>query len=329
MSTFKDLSPKETATRLLEIENPIIYVHKRPDADAVGSGCALCEIFRQLGKSASLLSEDPIPERLRFITDELDVSFSRDTEGKTPIAIDVASPSQLGDLYGSTPNPILMIDHHRVGERFADGYVDPDASSAAEALLDIVSVLENMGKISLTKRLAYALFAAISSDTGCFAYSNATAKAHRCAARLIETGIDFSDINHKLFTSKSKNQIRAEGYIASKIESDGTGRVAFATLSLGEIKQLGLNQESFETAIDVVRSLYGCEIAFVIKETESGKFKASLRSTGADVASVAAKFGGGGHIRAAGCTPIAENIEKAKDLVLLEILKMQDQDGKN
>ena len=322
MKSFKRLSARDAALRILEIENPIVYIHRRPDGDAVGSGAALCEIFRQLGHTAEIISADPIPERLKFITENAGISVAVSADGKTPIAIDVASPEQLGSLYETAPLPILMIDHHEVGTPFADGYIAPEASSAAEALLDIALLLCEMGKIELNKALCASLFTAISSDTGCFAYSNATPKAHRYAATLIESGIDAADINHRLFSSKSKEEIRAEGFVASKIEAQCGGRVAFITLTLDEIASLGLKSEHFETAIDIVRALRGVEVAFIVKETEKGKYKGSLRSVGANVAEVAATFGGGGHIRAAGCSLTAERIEDAASLLLKEIRKI-------
>ena len=321
MSDFKRLSPTEAALRISEIQNPIVFIHQRPDGDAVGSGAALCEIFRQLGREAQILSADPIPERLKFILDFTGVGVAHDAKGKTPVSVDVASPSQLGSLWDTAQTPSLMIDHHKIGEPFADGYTVPEASSAAEALYDILVELIDMKMARLTPRLAYALFAAVSSDTGCFAYSNASPKAHRCAAALIDTGIDAADINHRLFSSKSKEQIRAEGFIASKISTDGEGRVAFASLSADELSSLGLKSEHFETAIEVIRSLKGAEIAVFLRETERGKYKASLRSTGIDVAAVAAKFGGGGHIRAAGCSLTAESIDEAMALILSELKK--------
>ena len=316
---YKRLSAKECAARLLEIKNPIVFIHVKPDGDAVGSAAALCEIFRQLGENPYIISADKIPERLKFILDNTGTAVAEKTDEYTAVAIDVASPAQLGALYNPKCAPALMIDHHALGEQFADGYIAPDASSSAEVLYDVATELFEMGKIKFTKELAFALFAAISSDTGCFAFSNASAKTHICAARLMELGIDTAYINNKLFYSKSEEQIKAEGFIASKIKTAYGKKVAYATLTLAEKEALGLCTEHFETAIDVVRSLCGVEIAFVVKEEKEGKFKASLRSTGADVASVAGEFGGGGHIRAAGCTVSAKNITEAADVILLKI----------
>ena len=318
-SNYARLTAAECAERLLEIKKPLILIHVKPDGDAVGSAAALCEIFRQLGECSPILSQDKIPARLNFILEATDTKVASSTDGYTAVSIDVASPSQLGALLESAPTPVLMIDHHAVGEQFADGYVAPDASSAAEALYDIALVLESMGKIKINKTLAYALYTAISSDTGCFAFSNASSKTHICAARLIELGIDAADINNRLFYSKSKEQITAEGFIASKIQTAMDGKVAYATLSTKERESLGISAEHFETAIDVVRSLCGTEIAFVAKEEKEGRIKVSLRSTGYDVASIAKSFGGGGHTRAAGCTVNAKDTEEAAELILRKI----------
>ena len=321
MCDYKRINARDCAIRLTEIENPIVLIHVRPDGDAVGSASALCEIFRQLGKKSAILSADKIPERLNFILEYTKTELVGIPDGKTAVSIDVASPAQLGRLSETVALPSLMIDHHEIGTPFADGYIVPKASSAAEALLEVALVLADMKKILLNEALAYSLFAAISSDTGCFAYSNAGAKTHIYAAMLIEIGIDAADINHRLFSSKSKEQIKAEGFIASKTETDGTGRIAYATLTLDELNSLGLKTEHFETAIDVIRSLRGVEISFFLRETDSGKYKASLRSTEKNVAAIAKKFGGGGHIRAAGCSLSAISIDEAHSMLFEEALK--------
>jgi phosphoesterase RecJ-like protein len=209
-----------------------------------------------------------------------------------------------------------MIDHHEIGTPFAPGYIIKGASSAGEVLFTVVEELIAQGAISLDAELAYPLYASVSSDTGCFRYSNVTADTLRRAAALIETGIDAADINHRLFNAKTERQIRAEGYTAKNIKIAFGGKVAYSTVTKAERDELGVLMEHFETAIDIVRSVIGVEISFVIKETDKGEYKVSLRSTGADVAKISASFGGGGHIRAAGCTVEADGIESAARIVL-------------
>ena len=321
MSAYSLITAKDAAEKLLSLASPDIMIHVRPDGDAVGSAAALCEIYSQLGKKASILSPDKIPDRLAFITSYACASVKSESDNKEFIAIDAASPAQLGGLLDSMPRPAFMIDHHKIGEQYADGYIDTEASSAAEVLFDIASVLIDRGLITLTDKLAYALYTAISSDTGCFAYSNASPKTYRLAAKLIEVGIDAADINRRLFDSKSKMQLKAEGLIASSIETAENGRIGYCAISMKEREAAGLTSEHLETAIDVVRSLEGVKIAFVVKETAEGVFKISLRSVGPNVAEVAAKFGGGGHIRAAGCSVKANSKDEAVKTVLEETIK--------
>lgn len=320
MSAFKDLTAKEAAQRLLSINRPVILMHINPDADTVGSAAALSKVFSALGKRAEFICDDEIPTRLDFLAGELTRAESLD--GAEVVSIDVAAPKQGGRTLEGVSSVTLMIDHHEFGEKFADSYTVGGASSAAEVLLDIIDVLSDMGKLTLTKELAEPLYAAISSDTGGFRFSNATAKTFRIAARLIETGIDHADISHKLFFSKSKEQVKAESFIGAHTELFSGGKIAIASHTVKERESIGLSEGDFDCAIDVPRSIAGVEVAAVIKETSAGTFKASIRSTGPNVAEVAKKFGGGGHVRAAGCSPEGRDINEAKEKLVAELKKL-------
>jgi phosphoesterase RecJ-like protein len=153
-------------------------------------------------------------------------------------------------------------------------------------------------------------------------YSNATESTYLCAAELISLGIDQAEINRRLFSSKSAELIRAEGFAGANLKTASEGRISYLVISKSDRDALGLPQEAFETAIDVVRSLMGVEISFVVKENDKGEFKASLRATGANVAEVAALHSGGGHIRAAGCTVVAESAEAAAAILLSDLEKL-------
>lgn len=319
MSGVKQLSARECAERLTRLKSPVVFMHQRPDADTVGSAIALVRILKKLGIDAQYASADPISERLSFLVEG--ERKAEDFLGRDLVAIDVASASQLGALSQYADKISLTIDHHRVNSPFSDNYTVADASSAAEALYDVLCELIDMGKCSLDESIAYPMYAAISSDTGGFLFSSASPKAYRLAATLIETGIDFADINHRLFHSKSEGQIKAEGFIASKIATEANGKISYATLSRTELSESGLLHEHFETAIDVVRSLIHADIAIFVRENKDGGVKASLRSTGYNVAEIAAKFGGGGHIRAAGCALPTESATEGAQLLINEIKK--------
>ncbi len=320
MTEFKALSLSECIERLLSLERPLVVMHVRPDGDTVGSGAGLCRIFEALGRQAAYISGDKIPERLAFLVEGL--TATQNTSGYECVSIDVPSPSQLGPLSGE--NIEFMIDHHEISTPFAPHYTIKGASSAGEVLYGIARELERMGLISITPEIAAPIYAAIASDTGGFAYSSATPETYRVAAELIECGIDHANINHRLFSSKPRAQLCAEGLVASKIMTAKKGKIAYATITKAERDALGIAAEHFETAIDVVRSLMGAVLSFVVKETDSGEYKASLRSTDKNVALVAKKFSGGGHNLAAGCTPKADTIEQARDLILSELSTLLD-----
>lgn len=319
MSGYLSLSKKEFADRILEIERPMILIHRRPDGDTVGTATALATIYRLLGKKAVILSSDAIPKRLAFIPEEVGIEVTYQPTDGEYISVDVASPEQLGTLSHLADKIKIMIDHHEVGKIFADSYIIPGASSAAEVLFDLVSELIEMGKISLTRELASSLYTAISSDTGAFRYSNTSPRTLRTAASLIECGIDFASINHRLFCSKSGEELSAEGFVASSLKTELDGAIAYVVITRRDMDSLSLTDEHFETAVDVVRSLSGVKVAVAFKEQKDGAFRASLRSTGANVAAVAEKFGGGGHIRASGCTLNKENGKEAIDALISEI----------
>ncbi len=317
MADTRALTLAECTDILLSLKKPLVVMHQRPDGDTVGSGAALCKIFERLGREAVYTSADPIPERLSHLVEGL--RRVDDFEGLDAVSIDVASPSQLGDI-ADRLDVLLMIDHHAKSTPYAPHYTLPDLSSAGEVLYNIVLELERRGLLTLDKEIAALLYAAISSDTGGFIFSSAKESTHLAAARLISLGIDHAEINRRLFHSKPIEQLRAEGFVATKIKTAGGGKLAYATITKAERDEISLPFSAFECAIDIVRTLLGAECAFVIKETDKGEFKASLRSTGKNVAEIAASHGGGGHIRAAGCTVSAKDIDEAAEILLAELL---------
>ena len=176
---------------------------------------------------------------------------------------------------------------------------------------------------AIPEKMDFCLYAAISSDTGCFKYSNVTPKTHICSAELLKSGIDTAQINRLLFDSKSMEVLAVEkaGFDTLKMFHNGKIAVVFFTYQMKQ--KLGVLDEHLETLIDVARSVEGVDVAVAIRQPGPEKtFRVSTRSSNAvDVSAVCAYFGGGGHIRAAGCTIVADCIEHVADLVITEIEK--------
>ena len=296
----------------------LVAFHTRPDADAVGSAFALAQLLRALGSEAYCIAADEIPERLRFLTDGMQESaliksLPKGFENARVITVDTASPAQMGGLFETYGARVcLMIDHHGKGEPYADYLVVPEAAACAELVQELVK----LSGVTLTPRMATLLYAALASDTGSFRFSNVTASTHLYAAALVEAGIDVAAISQKLFDTKSYQSLLAEKIGFERLQLLESGKVAVLTFPYALLVEYGLAEEHLGTLVDVARCVAGVEIAAAIRGTADGSYRVSLRANGDyDVASVAARFGGGGHKRAAGATVAAENIEVAKRMI--------------
>ena len=327
MSQFLTLEFDEVLDRLTEPCPTLILLHRNPDADAVGSAFALRHVLEALGAPAFCVCQDEIPRRLRFLTEGvqssmLPESIPEEIAFERVIAVDVASPQQLGTLWESLGNRIsLMIDHHENGEVFADHFIQPEAAATGEILFDLFKVLAQEGQIGFDARLATLLYAAISADTGCFRYSNVTPETHMRAAELMSFDIDTAVINHRLFQTKSMELLRAEGAGISNLQLYADGRVAVVTFPYALKVALGLGDEHLDTLVDIARSVEGAKIAIAIRQsTTEGIYRVSVRSScDYDVSTLCAAFNGGGHKKAAGCTLSAPDMESAVDQLLAVI----------
>ncbi len=331
------LSLTETAARLPAGEPTLILFHRHPDGDAVGSGFALKLLLEAMGSTVYCVCEDEIPERLRFLAEEkqgsvLQENLPADFIPTQIISVDTASPAQAGVLYPDYEGKFnLMIDHHAKGEMYADGYIDGCASSAGELVYRLSRELVRLGRLAaIPAGVDRLLYAAISSDTGCFKYSNASPETHRAAAVLLEsaraadeTGFDPADINHRLFGVKSYDLLRAEKVGFDRLRLWADGRLGIVDMPYDVKTAHGFSEEHFDTLVDVARGLQGVQVAVAIRQPSAeGVYRVSMRSScHVDVAAICASFGGGGHVKAAGCTVSCEGgIEAVRSMIVEKIV---------
>ncbi|MBQ5389286.1 MAG: bifunctional oligoribonuclease/PAP phosphatase NrnA [Clostridia bacterium] len=303
-------------------KNALVVGHSHPDGDCVGSAVALCEVIEALGGKASVLFPERVPLRLAFLLGDREecTELPENIDAYDVFSVDVASPSQLGDLREPLCGRVaLRIDHHDVGVPYArEEFVEPSASATGEILYDLCAYAQKVGRLTHIPQAALdAAFGAISSDTGCFKYANVTPGTHLRAAKLIEAGAHAAEINRLLFETKELSQLRAEGIAQNKLRLFADGRISSIAIERSEYGD-GLSIGDFETAIDIARSVRGTVSAAVIKAspTKENTYRVSLRSNGLNVAEVAAAFGGGGHIRAAGCTLECATAAEAQKMIV-------------
>ncbi len=310
-TVYRRLDVETAAARVRGGEDTLILLHRHPDGDAVGSGFALREILMCMGGRVFCVCEDDIPERLRFLVGGMQASILR---GSLPadfaptqiLVLDTASPAQMGALYELYGDRVdLMIDHHGRGEMYADGWISPESAATGEMILALADEWMRAGRLAAIPAEAMRLlYAAISSDTGCFRYSNATPATHRAAARLLEAEFDAADINHRLFAVKSEKLLCAEKVGFERLRRFCDGRLGIVDMPIEVKRANGFSDEHLETLVEVPRSLAGVEVAVAIRQPDDAPvFRVSMRSTHAvDVSEICAAFGGGGHKKAAGCT---------------------------
>jgi phosphoesterase RecJ-like protein len=323
ITDYRDLSAAEILETLSLPQPTLVLCHARPDADALGSAMALSLWLQKKGSAAYVVCANEIPERLRFLCEGVQTSILLSSvphgfENARVITVDTASPAQLGELWEVFKDRIsLMIDHHERGTRYADGWVIGCAATG-EMIYDLIADSgEDMGG-----KCSELLYAAISSDTGGFRYSNTTPGTHLRAAVLLESGVDAARINHLLLEAKSQKLLAAEAEGFKHLRLYEGGRIAILAFPYECKRALALEDEHLETLVDVARRVSGVEIAAAIRQpSEENVFRLSTRaSVDFDVSAVCAVFGGGGHPRAAGATLTGfANIKEAEQAVLAAI----------
>ena len=289
----------------------IILTHTSPDGDTLGSAYALALGLISIGKKAFVVCNDEIPEKYNYFVKEANL---KSIDYKTVVAVDVADAKLLGSLYEKYSDKIeLTIDHHVSNTHYAKNlYLDAAASATAECIYEILKKLH----IKITPLMATALYTGISTDTGCFKYSNVTPKTHRIAAELHSFVIDAAEINRKMFDTKSKQRVELEKMVLETAEFLFDDRCLLLTVTSEMQSRSGCLPSDLDGVASISRSVEGVLIGVSIKQSEKDTYKISLRTYEPFNASEICKtLGGGGHKAAAGCTLIGSLSEVKKQIV--------------
>lgn len=291
---MNSVNVKEAAAFLLGCDGCLIYTHASPDGDTIGSAAALALILRACGRKAFAFCADGIPKKLDFLPTD-DIFLSEEAEGLTAISVDVASPKLLGNAKNT--HFALSIDHHKVNTVDCDRLL---CFSDRVACGEIIFMLaEEMG-VALNRDIATAIYTAICSDSGGFRYEATKSETYIMAAKCLEAGIDFADINRRLFENKTPSQVALTKTAYRNLELLRGGRFAMVAISPEEVRECGACEMDFDCINSIPREIEGVMASAVIRIKSDG-IKVSLRSNAEiDVAEIAKKFGGGGHYHAAG-----------------------------
>lgn len=308
----------ETAAFLREHDNYCILTHRRPDGDTIGSSAALCLALRALGKTAWLLRNPQFTPRFAAVLDGLVCEDVPDEA--TIVSVDVAAPDLLPiGREGLAAQVQLVIDHHARSSVSAEHrLVEAERAACGEI---IFGLLELLG-VSVDVPMAEAIYIAISTDTGCFQYSNTNAATLRAAARLLELGADNHKISQEFFRKISRARMALEGMIYSGMRFFRDGKISIAVITQAMLDQAGATEDDCDDLAGLAGKAERSVVSVTIRELDTGESKISVRSNPeVDSCAICAVYGGGGHKMAAGCTidcppeEAVENILRAIDQV--------------
>ena len=295
----------------------VILTHENPDGDAIGSGLALYNALKDMGKNPDLIIPE-FPRTFEFLPGADEIKKGADIEKyDLAISVDCATIKMLNGFanYFENAEVKISIDHHSTNTMFGDiNYVSPDAPACAQILI----VLLNYFKIEVTKEIGTCILAGIITDTGGFKYSGVTAETFEFVAWLLNKGINVSKIYRKVLQTKTRANFELNRIASNRLEFFEDGKVAFTYITKEDEEKVNAESGDHEGIVETGRDIEGVEVSVFIRETDKG-CKVSMRSNEyVNVSDVCLLLGGGGHIHAAGVT-MQCTIEQAKEKILRQI----------
>ena len=280
-----------------------VLSHVRPDGDALGSQLAVGLCLKKLGKDARIWNEEGMLDKYSFLPEAklLTQPPAEPEEVDVVVALDTAIQNRLGTTVASIKSAKIWIniDHHPSNPGYGDlVYIDPHAPATGQILFEL---LKNQN-LPIDRAIAENLYVAISTDTGSFQYSNTTARTFEIAAELVREGVDVGKISQLTYENYPRRRVELLRDLLGTMRFAGNDRVASFSLSLASAKKLGVLPEDNEGLIDHLRAIQGVIVAIFFEELADGKVRVSMRSKTekVNVCAICEKFGGGGHVLAAG-----------------------------
>ena len=307
-------------------KNILIISHVNPDGDTLGSMCGVYSaILENYKKKCDMMAVSKIPEVYSYMPNLSKVKnieeFDKSREYDLVINVDVAAIDRIcdGKTLFDKAKFTVNIDHHKTNIAYGNlNFINPEASSTGEVLF---GCFEKMGwKINLDT--AVCLYTALLTDTGSFRFDNTKPSTFETAGKLVEIGVNPSDIYKKVYESDSKTLVMFQAHCVSKAKFLDDDKIAYTTVYKKDMELFSAGDDCMEGLTEKLRSIVTTRVAFVAKEMKSGGTKISMRSKFADVAQICEVFNGGGHKYAAGCT-IKAPVEEAVKKVLSEIRKLK------
>lgn len=277
----------------------VLTSHARPDGDAVGSALACGQILRQMGKTAEVVLHDGVPRIYQPLPFADRVRQAEEINGNYEAAIILECDSiQRTRLSGLENQFLISIDHHLSGRPFAHvNWIDPSAVATAE----MVHKLAREAGVKITPEIATCLYTAVLTDTGSFMFEGTNEHTFDLAKELVHAGANPTHCARNIYFGHSTAKMRLLGAALSNLHREGP--LAWIWITQEQMDRFEAKEEDCEGLVNYALSIQDVEVAAFFRELPDKRYRVSLRSKGQlNVASVAERFGGGGHQCASGCS---------------------------
>lgn len=306
-----EIDVQQAAEFLKTNDDYLILMHASPDGDTLGCGHALCGALQRLGKRATAVCPDEIPHKFDYLFSACE---KQEFEPKTVVCVDVADTRLLGDMKETGDKAELCIDHHETNTGYAKRtLLRAEYAAACELMYEVINALG----VPFDNELANCIYTGTATDTGCFKFSNTTPQTHLIAAEMMKFGAEYAMINYINFDLKTQGRIKLEQEVLKNIRYFEDGRVALISVPLALVESLDVDSDDVGALANIPRQIAGVDIGICVKEKKNGSFKASLRTSRlVNAAEICARFDGGGHARAGGCSFYGSTREQAEESIV-------------
>ena len=309
------MTVQECVSFLRSHDDYLLITHTRPDGDTLGSAAALCSALKRMGKTAWLYPNREATEK--YLPYVRQYFAPKGYTHQTVVSVDTADTHMFAQGFDGPVD--LAIDHHGSNSGYAvRNLICPECAACGEIVLEIIKTLCG----GMTPEEAALLYIAISTDTGCFQYMNTNARTLRAAAETIEAGADHGRLNVEFFRSVPRARITLEGMIYRDMRFYRGGKIVIAPVTKKMLSMSGVSDNDLDDLAGLAGRPEGSIVSITVKEKTPALWKVSMRSKPeVNVSDLCARFGGGGHAMAAGCS-----IEGDLESVISAILEAIDEE---
>lgn len=306
---------KKIVEKILKSNKILIISHENPDGDAVGSSLGLYFGLKKLGKDVITVLPNKVPQIYSFLegSENIKTDFNPE-EIEIAIVLDCSDIGRVESLKKKLNKiPVkINIDHHPSNFSFGDlNFIDPKSSSTSELILKLLKEMN----IEIERRIANPLYVGIMTDTGSFRFPNTSLETFKAATYLVEHGAQAAYLAKMVYNMKPLKALRILGRALEKLKKKD--HLIYSVLLISDFEEFSASEEDAEGAVEFLNKSREAEVAVLLKERKKNYFKVSMRSKDSiDVKKIAMKFGGGGHINAAGF-----EIEGEPELIIEKIIK--------